>query len=128
MPNKRKHEEFDRFLAKKHVLLLDGRYGEVHAFMDLGVKDFGSDHRELDRYHGMGSGVKAKGFRKWINGKFNVIKQDLATDWLRAGLGHICLDEADSRLDESYSWDEVFKSAYLSMVRRKWIKARFVAT
>jgi hypothetical protein len=120
MPSRNKHEEFDRFLAKKHVLLPDGQYGEVHAFMDRGVEAFGSQHRELDKYH------KEKGLRQWLNGKYNVIGQNRATDWLRAGLGHICVDEAETYLHESYSWEEVFDSAYRSMAQRRWTKARFV--
>lgn len=128
MPSRRKHEEFDRFLAGKSILLPDGQYGEVHAFMDRGVKLFGSEHRELDMYHGKGTGAKAKGLRQWLNGKFNVIGQDRATDWLRAGLGHICLDDAESCLDLNYSWDEIFDSAYRSMTRRRWTKARFIPT
>jgi len=126
MPSGKKHEEFDRFLAEKGILLPDGRYGEVHAFMDRGVKLFGSEHRKIDKYHGKGSRAKAKGLRQWLNGKFNVIGQDRATDWLRAGLGHICLDDAESCLDRSYSWDEIFDSAYRSMAQRRWTKARFV--
>ena len=120
MPSRSKHEEFDRFLARKHVLLPDGQYGEVHAFMDRGVEAFGSQHRELDKYH------KEKGLRQWLNGKYNVIGQNRATDWLRAGLGHICVDEAETYLHESYSWEEVFDSAYRSMAQRRWTKARFV--
>jgi hypothetical protein len=120
MPDRRIHEAFDRFLAEKRVLLPDGKYGQVHAFMDLGVKDFGSAHRDFDYYH------REEGLRRWLNGKFNVIKQDLATNWLRAGLGHICLDEKESYLDESYSLEEVFDSAYRSMIQRKWTRARFV--
>lgn len=122
MPSRNKHEEFDRFLAEKSVLLSDGQYGEVHAFMDRGVEAFGSQHRELDKYH------KEKGLRKWLNGKYNVIGQNRATDWLRAGLGHICLDEAETHLHESYSWEEVFDSAYRSMAQRRWTKTRFVPT
>jgi hypothetical protein len=106
MPCRNKHEEFGRFLAKKGVLLPDGRYGEVHTFMDRGTETFGGKHREYDPYH------KEKGLRQWLNGKYNVIGQDLATDWLRAGLGHICLDEVESYLKKSYSWEEVFDSAY----------------
>jgi len=120
LPSRNIHEEFDRFLAKKNVLLPDGQYGEVHTFMDRGVESFGSEHRELDLYH------KEKGLRRWLNGKYNVIGQDRATDWLRAGLGHICLDEAESYLHERYSWEEVFDSAYRSMAQRRWTKVRFV--
>jgi hypothetical protein len=57
---------------------------------------------------------------------YNVIDQDLATDWLRAGLGHICLDEAESKLPKRYSWEKVFDSAYRSMAQRRWTKARFI--
>jgi hypothetical protein len=88
--------------------------------MDRGVEAFGSQHRELDKYH------KEKGLRQWLNGKYNVIGQNRATDWLRAGLGHICVDEAETYLHESYSWEEVFDSAYRSMAQRRWTKARFV--
>lgn len=110
MPCKDRHEQFDRFLAEKGVLLPDGQYGEVHAFMDRGVKNFGSRHRELDIYHG----------------KYNVIGQERATDWLHAGLGHICLDEANARLNKRHSWNEVFNHAYQLMFRRGWTRARFV--
>jgi hypothetical protein len=126
MPSRKVHEEFDRFLAKKGVLLPDGQYGEVHVFMDRGVEAFGSKHRELDKYHGKGTRTKAKGLRQWLNGKYNVIGQNRATDWLRAGLGHICLDEAETCLDKDYSWEEVFDSAYRSMAQRRWTKARFI--
>ncbi|MEM3629641.1 MAG: hypothetical protein QXE06_09795 [Candidatus Bathyarchaeia archaeon] len=126
MPCKDRHEQFDRFLAEKGVLLPDGQYGEVHAFMDRGVKNFGSRHRELDIYHGIGSRAKASGLRRWLNGKYNVIGQERATDWLRAGLGHICLDEANARLNKRHSWDEVFNHAYRLMSRRGWTRARFV--
>ena len=126
MPNRKKHEQFDVFLAKKGVLLPDAQYGEIHKFMDRGVKFFGSNHRELDQYHGKGSKAKANGLRQWLNGKYNVIGQDRATDWLRSGLGHICLDEADEYLPKSYSWEDVFNYAYRLMVRRRWTKARFV--
>jgi hypothetical protein len=128
MPSRNRHEEFDRFLAKKGVLLSNEGYGEVHAFMDRGVEIFGSMHRELDKYHGKGTRAKAKGLRQWLNGKYNVIGQALATDWLRAGLGHICLDDAESYLNGSYSWEEVFDSAYRSMAQRRWTKARFMPT
>ena len=126
MPCKDMHEQFDEFLAEKGVLLPDGQYGEVHAFMDRGVKNFGARHRELDIYHGIEAKVGASGLRRWLNGKYNVIGQERATDWLRAGLGHICLDEADARLNKSYSWEEVFNHAYRLMARRGWTRARFV--
>jgi len=121
MPQRHKHEEFDRFLAMKGVLVPDGQYGIVHAFMDLGVKSFGASHRDNDPYHWV------EGLRNWLNGKFNVIGQDRATDWLRAGLRHICLDDAESRLPQRNSWEEVFNSAYRSMVRRGWVRSRFIS-
>lgn len=122
MLSKRDHEKFDRYLAerKRGVLLPDGEYGEVHAFMDSGVKSFGAEHRRVDIYH------RGEGLRQWLNGKYNVIGQDRSTDRLRAGLGHICLDEAESSLSDKYLWDEVFDSAYRSMAQRGWTKARFV--
>lgn len=126
MPSRKIHEEFDKFLARKEVLLADGRYGVVHTFMDRGVKIYGSEHRGQDPYHGKGPRTKARWLRRWINGKYNVIGQDRATDWLRAGLGHICLDEVDSALYKNYSLETVFDSAYRSMARRRWTKARFV--
>lgn len=122
MPTRRKHEEFDIFLAEKDVLLSDGQYGEVHSFMDRGVIFYGAAHRKLDVYH------REKGLRRWINGKFNVIGQDRATDWLRAGLGHICLDNTDSTLWRTYSWGAVFDSAYRSMAQKRWTKSRFVSS
>ena len=126
MPSRRRHEEFDRILARKGVLRSDGQYGEVHAFMDRGVEIFGGAHRELDIYHGEGTRMKAKGLRKWLNGKYNVIGQYRATDRLRAGLGHICLDEAERKVPKRYPWNKVFDSAYRRMAQRRWTKARFV--
>lgn len=120
MSSRNKHEKFDRFLAGKGVLLPDGEYGKVHEFMDRGVKSFGAEHRKVDIYH------LEEGLRQWLNGKYNVIGQDRATDWLRAGLGHICLDESDSSLSKEYLWKEVFDSAYRSMAQRRWTRARFV--
>lgn len=127
MPCKDRHVQFDGVLSQKGALLPDGQYGEVYAFMDRGVKNFGPRHRELDIYHGAGAKVRANGLRGWLNGKYNVIGQERATDWLRAGLGHICLDEADTRLDSSYSWEEVFNHAYRLMARRGWTRARFIS-
>lgn len=118
MPNRNIHEQFDVFLAKKDILLPDGRYGKVHEFMDLGVKSFGSTHREEDYFHG------EEGLRSWIKGKYNVIGQDRATDWLRAGLGHICLD-AMHRKNKDCSLDELFNSAYRSMAQRSWDRSYF---
>ena len=120
MPSRNIHEKFDRYLADRGVLLEDGQYAEVHFSMDKGVKSFGANHREIDIYHA------EEGLRQWLNGKYSVMGQDRATDWLRAGLGHICLDEAESTLDEKYSLEEVFDSAYRSMAGRRWTKARFV--
>jgi len=122
MPSRKIHEEFDRFLASKGVLLRDGKYGQVHKFMDLGINSFGSEHRNFDIYH------HEKGLRKWLNGKYNVIGQDRASDWLRAGLGHLCLDKTESRLWKTYSWATVFKSAYNTMKRRGWTRARFICS
>jgi len=118
MPDRRTHEEFDRYLVDRGVLLPNTKYGEVHKFMDAGVKDFGGEHREVDYYHDV------DGLRDWLNGKYNVI-QNLATYWLRAGLGHICLDEKESSLSDEYSLDEVFDSAFRSMAQRGWTKSFF---
>lgn len=121
MPSKNMHEKFDKYLADKGALLPDGKYGVVHGFMDKGVHSFGGNHRNVDIYH------RGIGLRSWLKGKYNVIGQERATDWLRAGLGHICLDEADSILSEVYPWEDIFDSAYRSMAQRKWTKARFIS-
>ena len=119
MPSRGLHEEFDRYLASRGVLMDTTGYGSVHSFMDRGVTMYGGRHREFDPFHA------ESGLRSWINGKRNVVGQDRATDWLRSGLGHICLDEIDSRLLKSYNWNSVFDSAYRSMVSRGWNTARF---
>ena len=121
MPSRGKHKQFDKYLAERHVLLSEAEYDKLHEFMDRGVGLYGSEHRERDVFHA------EEGLRSWINGKYNVIGQDLATDWLRAGLGHISLDEMERALDDDYDWHEVFDSAYRSMAQRGWIRARFVA-
>ena len=119
MPDRDLHENFDKYLAIRGVFLPDGRYGQVHTFMDLGVNIYGSTHQEDDIYH------KEEGLRSWINGKFSIIGQDRATDWLRAGLGHICLDVANRRVPESEPWDTLFDSAYRSMAQRRWDRVKF---
>ncbi len=119
MPNRNKHEQFDVFLADKGILLPDGRYGEVHDIMDKGTKIYGSFHRKYDPVH------EEKGLRAWILFKYSTIGQDRATDWLRAGLGHICLDEMYSRFKGKKSWDKIFNSAYRSMAQRSWDRSYF---
>jgi len=106
-------------LAKRDVLLKDGAYAKVHEFMDRGVGAYGASHRGKDVFH------QEVGLRSWLNSRINVIGQDRATDWLRAGLGHICLDEAESGLDRRYSMASVFDSAYRSMAQRRWTNVRF---
>jgi hypothetical protein len=124
MPNRITHERFDEFLANKGILLSDARYGNVHRFMDTGVKIYGPDHRNYDPYH------ERDGICTWITGKRNVINQDHATDWVRSALGHICLDKAATRFKNKkrsdYSEDALFKSAYRSNVQKGWTRARFV--
>jgi len=119
MPQSRTHTQFDEYLAEKGVLLTDGKYKSVHKFMDEGVWSFGSEHRELDFYHG------EDGLRQWLNGKWNVIGQDRATDWLRAGFGHLCLDDAERRLGKKVSNIKLFDSAYRSMCQRSWKRKYF---
>lgn len=120
MPSRKKHEQFDEYLALKGVLMPDGRYAVVHSFMDKGVNCYGADHRNLDFYH------QEEGLRSWINGKYNVIGQNLATDWLRAGLGHICLDYKDSSIPADANWDIVFHDAFQLMNKMKWTRSRFI--
>ena len=97
----------------------------MYDFIDRGVEIFGCKHREKDPYHGEGTRAKTRDLRNWLNGKYNVIGQDRATDWLRAALGHICLDDAYRELYYNYSRDEIFDSAYRYMYRRRWTKKKF---
>ncbi|MGB3478775.1 MAG: hypothetical protein WBB67_06415 [bacterium] len=120
MPVRTVHKEFDKYLSERGILLPDASYDRVHEFIDRGIYTFGAQHRELDIYH------QEEGLRSWLHSKYNIIGQDLATDWLRAGLGHFCLDEADSSLNGRYSQDSLFDSAYLSMAQRGWTKVKFV--
>jgi len=119
MPSRKRHEEFDVYLSVKGILLPDGQYGTVHTFMDRGTQSFGPYHRDIDFYHG------EDGIRSWINGKINIIGQNRATDWLRAGLGHLCLDYIDTTHSKRLSWEYIYNEAYKLMKKMNWHKSRF---
>ena len=119
MPNRNIHLEFDRFLIQKNVLFPDANYDNVHKFVDAGVFSYGRNHRIVDIYH------QEEGVRRWLNGKINVIPQERATDWLRCALGHFCLDDANSKLDERHYLEDVFDYAYKLMKQRRWTNAHF---
>jgi hypothetical protein len=123
MPSTAIHVKFDRYLTERGVLLVGKTYRCVHIFIDNGVKAFGPLHRERDPYHNIRQNAHA--LRKWINGKYSVIKPDVATDFLRAGFGHYALDRVDSDLIKTYGWKSVFDSAYRSMVQLGWCKKFF---
>lgn len=118
------HLKFDEYLAKRGILLSDGKYNAVHKFIDKGIKFYGAEHRTNDPYHKFTRRLQA--LRTWLNGKYNIIGQDRATDWLRAGVGHLFLDYFTSNLDRRYSWLSIFDSAYRSMVQRGWTGVRFL--
>ena len=121
MPLGPKHKKFDRYLAERGVLFPNASYEKVHEFIDRGVKKYGPNHREKDDYHN----ADEHAFRDWLNGKSNIIKQDMATDWLRAGYGHYCLDDAERRSPKNISDDKLFDSAYRSMCQKGWDRAKF---
>jgi hypothetical protein len=119
MPSRQIHVKFDKYLIEKGVLF-HSSYSKIHEFIDKGTQTFGGkDHRGIDFYH------SEKGIRQYLNGKVGIFGQELTSSWLRAGLGHLCLDKAATRRGCEDEEKELFKSAYRSMIRGGYTKKYF---
>lgn len=118
MPSRQTHIKFDNYLIERGVLI-DSSYSRIHTFIDKGTGTFGGQHRDEDFYH------SEEGIRQYLNGKVGIYGQELTSSWLRSGLGHFCLDETATRRGCEDEEKELFKSAYLSMVRKGYTKKYF---
>lgn len=118
MPSKKIHSKFDNYLIGRGVLI-DSSYSKIHTFIDKGTQTFGGKHRDTDFYH------SEEGIRQYLNGKVGIYGQELTSSWLRAGLGHLCLDKSATRRGCEDEEKELFKSAYRSMVRGGYTKKYF---
>ena len=128
MPNRNKHLMFDDILREKGVI--GGTEGRViHDRMDKNVKYFLKDHREIDWWH------CEKGIREFVKNLSNSgfgIRQDKATDYIRIGLGHICLDYMASKLKDKnggtytgLDWDYVMKRTWNYYRKKGYHKCYF---
>ena len=111
MPVRRIHNKFDDYLKEKEIIYFDSYPETVHKRMDQGVKWFGSEHREWDYYHG------EEGIRDWLSGFEHLAHQETLTDYLRAALGHVVLDDIERRGKYSNE-DDLIKRAYRSFIAR----------
>jgi hypothetical protein len=117
-PNRRLHLKFDEYLREKGVITGYTYADKVHDRMDRDLKKYGSFHRDLDFYH------CEEGIREWLQKWQHLAYQETLTDYLRVALGHIVLDEMNSR--NKYNNDEKFiKSAYRSFARRRFSRCYF---
>ena len=111
MPSRRLHMKFDDYLKDKGVIYLDSYPESVHKRMDRGVEWFGPEHREWDYYHG------EEGIRDWLSGFEHLAYRETLTDYLRAALGHVVLDDIERR-GNYYDEDDLIVRAYRSFVGR----------
>ena len=118
MPIRLIHLQFDQHLIDRNYLPDNFDYNVVHNRIDYGVKWYGGKHREKDWYH------SEEGFRDWLYGMSNRgASQEKLTAYLRCGMGHFSLDEADGRWYQrdpdgydSLPWEKVFEGALKSYV------------
>jgi hypothetical protein len=134
MPIRVIHNGFDGYLVEKGYPPDGYDYDIVHARIDRGVQWYGGAHRELDFYH------SEDGLRDWLTGMQNRgAAQDKLTAYLRCGLAHFALDEADTRWydrdPEGYvtlPWDKVYEGALKSMLalglHRKFFKGHNIGS
>jgi len=89
MPGQEYHLMFDKILEGRGIICEGRNTPAVHNFMDKGARQWGPLHRVLDPKH------DAEMIRPWIAAqvqRLKNIKQDTATDYVRAAWGHIVLD------------------------------------
>jgi len=111
MPDRRLHLKFDDYLKSKGIINEFTNGNSVHDRMDRGVDYFGPDHREIDYYH------SEEGIRSWLSGFQHLAYPETLRDYLRIGLGHIVLDEIESR-STYYDEYDLLKRAYRSFIAR----------
>lgn len=118
LPTRKVHLKFDGYL-KEHGIITGYTYADkVHDRMDRDLKKYGSLHRDLDFYH------CEEGIREWLQKWQHLAYQETLTDYLRVALGHLVLDEMNSRY-EFNSDEELIKSAYRSFIQRGFGRCYF---
>ena len=101
--------KFDEYL-KEHRIIHGYIYADkVHDKMDRDLIVWGPEHREIDFYH------SEEGIREWLRGFSHLTYQETLTDYLRAALGHLALDDMASRYEYENEY-ELMKSAYRSFI------------
>ena len=111
MPSRKVHQQFDLLLRLNRIVKDLKGANSVHGRLDRGVIRYGSDHQILDHYH------TEEGIRDWLEGFPDTTPQDMLTDYLRIGLGHIELDEM--RYLQPDLSDDVLVEVALRSFRRK---------
>jgi len=118
LPTRRIHLNFDEYL-REHGIITGYAYADkVHDRMDRDIKKYGPFHRELDYYHA------EIGIRSWLQKWQHLAYQETLTDYLRVALGHLVLDEMNSRYEYG-SEEELIKSAYRSFIQRGFHRTFF---
>ena len=111
MPTRRVHLKFDQYL-KDHDVIYGYTFADtVHDRMDRGLVIYGPDHRSVDYYH------SEEGIRNWLRGFSHLAYQETLTDYLRVAMGHLVLDDIESR-DEWIDEDDLIKRAYKSFIAK----------
>ena len=127
MPVRQIHRDFDEYLIERGYLVEGYDYNIVHSRIDYGVKWYGGNHREIDEWH------SEEGLRSWLNGLVSKgAYQEKLTVYLRCGLFHLALDDADVRQYdedpegyENLPWDKIFEGALKSAIKRGYHKKYF---
>lgn len=118
MPTRRTHKKFDAYLKEHGIINDDTSTDIVHVRMDRNIEKMGSEHREMDFYH------SEEGVRDWLRGFSHLAYQETLTDYLRAAMGHLALDDIASRFPNKDE-KKLMKSAYRSFVQKGFDKKYF---
>jgi hypothetical protein len=115
LPTRRGHLKFDEYLREHGVIREDTNTDAVHNRMDKDLQVYGHwNHQYEDYYH------HPNGIRDWIRKWSHLGYQDTLTDYVRAALGHLVLDEMWSKY-KFESEEELMKTAYRSLCsKRLW--------
>jgi len=111
LPSRRIHLKFDEYLKDRGIICGYTYADIVHDRMDRGLTIWGPVHRYVDFYH------SEEGIRSWLSRFQHLAYQETLTDYLRIALGHLVLDDIDSRGD----WrdeEDLIKRAYRSFIAR----------
>ena len=109
--NKKSAYDTSEYL-EDHGIIHDYTFANtVHDRMDRDLTYWGPEHREIDFYH------SEEGVREWLRGFQHFAYQETLTDYLRVALGHLVLDDIESR-GEWEDEDDLIDRAYRSFIAR----------